>query len=217
MRINLYGLVIYLSCLLGYWVIGKRNKAVSQKELDKLVLLLIPVGLLGARLYHVMDTWWYYKENLIEVFYVWNGGLGIFGAMALGVVLIWWYEKKLKVSGKIFSLFAGALPLVQGLGRLANFVNGEGYGVDNRPIWLYEAVPNLMLFGVLSYLWKKKKEDLVLPGYLIGYGLIRMVVEIFRTDTWVLGGGIKAGQVIGGGMVIWGLVRVFGIFRFSRK
>jgi len=198
-------------------VVSKRNKIMSLAQLDRLVFWLIPVSLVGARLYHVMDTWWYYQENLIEMFYVWQGGLGIFGAMAFGVILIWWYERKLKIGGKIFSLFAGVLPLVQGVGRVANMVNKEGYGLAGKPVWLYEAVPDLVLFGVLSYLWRTKRVNLVLPVYLIGYGLIRIAVEIFRTDTWVLGGGVRMGQLIGVGMVILGVVKVCGIFRFLRK
>ncbi len=215
MKFNLYGLVIYLSCLLGYWVMSKRNKVVKQEELDRLVVFLIPIGLVGARLYHVMDTWWYYRENLIEIFYIWQGGLGIFGALVLGAVLIRRYEIKLGVRGRLFSLFAGVLPLVQGLGRVANFLNGEGYGVGGRPVWLYEAVLNLILFCGLSWLWKKRKE-LVLLGYLAGYGLIRFLVEIYRIDTWVIEG-VKVGQVLGAGMVIFAVIRFFGIFRFSRK
>lgn len=194
---------------------SKRNKKVSQKELDRLVMFLVPVALIGARLYHVMDTWWYYRENLVEVFYVWQGGLGIFGALALGAVLVRWYEIRLGVREHFFSLFAGILPLVQGLGRVANFLNGEGYGVGGRPVWLYEAVLNLMLFWALSWLWKKRK-DLVLSGYLAGYGLIRFWVEIYRIDTWVVEG-VKVGQILGLGMVVLAGLRFFGIFRFSRK
>ncbi len=187
----------------------------KQEELDRLVVFLVPIGLVGARLYHVMDTWWYYRENLIEIFYIWQGGLGIFGALVLGAVLIRRYEIKLGVQGQLFSLFAGVLPLVQGLGRVANFLNGEGYGVGGRPVWLYEAVLNLILFCGLSWLWKKRK-GLVLLGYLAGYGLIRFLVEIYRTDTWVIEG-VKVGQVLGAGMVIFAVIRFFGIFRFSRK
>jgi phosphatidylglycerol---prolipoprotein diacylglyceryl transferase len=215
-RLNLYGLVIYLSCLVGYGVLGRRNKVINQKQLDRLILWLIPVCLVGARLYHVADTWWYYRQNLVEIFYIWQGGLGIFGALFLGGLVIWWYEKKFKITGKLFTLLAGVLPLVQGLGRVANLVNGEGYGLNGSPVWLYELVLDLVLFVVLSVLWKKKREDLVLPGYVLGYGLIRVVVEIFRTDTWVWGG-VKVGQILGLGMVFWGLVRFFGLGRFSKK
>jgi len=215
MKFNPYGLVIYLSCLLGYWVMSKRNKKVSRGDLDRLIMFLIPVALVGARLYHVMDTWWYYRENLAEMFYVWQGGLGIFGALVFGAVLIRWYEVKLGVREYLFSLFAGVLPLVQGLGRVANFLNGEGYGVEGRPVWMYEAVLNLMLFWGLFWLWKKRR-DRVLSGYLAGYGLIRFWVEIYRVDTWVIEG-IKVGQILGLGMIILAVVRFFGIFRFSRK
>ena len=81
------------------------------------------------------------------------------------------------------------LPAAQALGRLGNWVNGELYGRNGEPLFAYEGVLNLILFGILWKIGLKKKPGALTGAYLIGYGVIRMVLENLREEEviWRLG------------------------------
>ena len=114
--------------------------------------VLIP-GLIGARLYHVLDYWGYYSKNLNEIFFIWHGGLGILGAIIGGVLGLLAFAhityhiphikkgcKKRKISFKdfLFSLLDTVvigLPAGQAIGRLGNFFNQELYGFPTNLPW----------------------------------------------------------------------------------
>src|SRR3990167_3830305 len=87
--IHLYGLIIALAIYAGLWLAKRRAKiyAVAKDNFED-PILLIPLifALVGARLYHVLDYWSLYNQNLISIFYITNGGLGIWGAL-LGTIL----------------------------------------------------------------------------------------------------------------------------------
>ena len=90
---NFYGIFIALGILVGALVVEKlqRKLLVVSGELsvvDILPWVLVP-GIAGARLYHVIDYWSYYGEDLIKIFFVWEGGLGIFGGILGGVIGLW--------------------------------------------------------------------------------------------------------------------------------
>jgi len=100
---NFYGFFIVLGILVGVLVVEKINKKWSMVNgqwsmVDVLPYILIP-GIIGARLYHVIDYWQYYGENLVDILMVWKGGLGIFGAVIGGMIGIWIFLK-LKTKNK---------------------------------------------------------------------------------------------------------------------
>jgi phosphatidylglycerol:prolipoprotein diacylglycerol transferase len=102
MIINYYGLFIALGILAGYWVVEKINKKFSVLGSWFLVSEALPWVLLpaiaGARLYHVLDYWQYYSKNLVETFFIWKGGLGIFGGIFGGVIGLWIFVWKLPIT-----------------------------------------------------------------------------------------------------------------------
>src|SRR5438445_7715760 len=88
LTIHLYGLIIGLSIFLG-WQLAKRRAhlyKIPQRFFDEPIFLIpIILGILGARLYHVLDYWSFYKEDPISILYIQRGGLGILGAIAGGI------------------------------------------------------------------------------------------------------------------------------------
>lgn len=180
-----YGLIMALALLattyLVAFVLSKDHKSEASLVWDGLWFVFVP-GLAGARLYHVIDYWSYYQENLDQVVAVWRGGLGIFGAILGGLAgLIFFAHLKKLAKPQLFRLLdsvAMSLPLGQAIGRWGNFVNQELFGpptdlpwgvfisVENRPIefvqfshfhplFLYESLLSfaLLLFGLL--LWRR--------------------------------------------------------------
>ena len=100
--LNLYGLFVVLGILAGGWVVEKINKKYSILDprysiFDTLLWVLIP-AIVGARLYHVINYWWYYAENPEQIFYIWQGGLGIWGGIIGGIVGLYLFVKYSSVS-----------------------------------------------------------------------------------------------------------------------
>jgi len=152
---NFYGFFIVLGILVGVLVVEKINKKWSMVNgqwsmVDVLPYILIP-GIIGARLYHVIDYWQYYGENLVDILMVWKGGLGIFGAVIGGMIGIWIFlklktkNKKPKTQtkdtkiGDIFlsylDLGVVGLSIGQAIGRWGNYFNQELYGLPTSLPW----------------------------------------------------------------------------------
>ncbi len=154
---------------------------------------VLGLGIVGARLYHVTDYWErYYQFNLGKIPAVWDGGLGIWGGIVgalMGVFLYCMFRRK--NIWPLLDAFTIGAPLAQAVGRVGNFVNGELVGKNGEPLFAYEAILNLALFG---FLWKEAQRDKV-PGkifgrYLAGYGIVRILLENLRPNgvIWRIGG-----------------------------
>lgn len=156
-----------------------------KKEIEAAFTWALISGIAGARLYHVVDLWErYYRDNFWKVFTVWEGGLGIWGAIAGAVIGILLYSKFRKLKSlKLLDAMAMGAPVAQAIGRLGNRVNGELVGKNNEPLFAYEAFLNLILF---IFLWKssrkKQATGKILAFYLLGYGVIRILLENLRPN-----------------------------------
>lgn len=201
-KIQFYSIFILSGIgIVAYLFDREKSKYKELKSIDTTTALMwIMIGaLIGARLWHVVTDYHLYSQNSIEVFYIWNGGLGIFGGLIGGFIGACYYRKSIKTNFvKALSLLAVYLPLGQVIGRFGNFSNKELYGKVTElpwgfyieefgqtfhPTFAYEQVGNLILFVVL-YLWYKKhllSTDLII-FYLSGYALVRFLVDFFRLE-----------------------------------
>lgn len=206
-EIYLYSVFILTGIGLSAFLFDKNKQGHIQLKqidtVDALVWIIIP-SMIGARMWHVMTDFYLYRDNLIEIVYLWNGGLGIFGGLIGGFSGAYFYARKQKVSlQKSLSLLAVFLPLGQIIGRFGNLTNRELYGPETslpwglylhelgksfHPAFTYEQVGNLVLFAVLYFLYKKHGlTKILIPVYLMGYGIVRFAVDFFRTEPRVLG------------------------------
>ncbi len=190
---HLYGLIIGLAILSGWQISSEyaKRQGIKNELVGKIAWWVIIGGLIGARAYHVIDFWKrYYHFNYLKCLYLWQGGLGIWGGIVGGIIgLIGynWLGNKTKINfWKLLDLTVIGVPLGQAIGRLGNWINGELYGKNGEPLFLWEAGLNLILFGILWQIGKKKlsttKNKSITGIYLIGYGLIRMSLENFRAE-----------------------------------
>jgi len=218
-----YGLILGLATLVGWYVAKKRahKYKIKQEIFDDLILVIpLVTAIIGARLYHVLDYWDVYRTNLSNIFFIQNGGLGIWGWLFGAIVGIYIVcrVKNLKFR-PVMDLIAPSMVLGQAIGRIANWINQEGFGPptnmpwkvfispQNRPeqylltnyfhpTFFYESILNLISFLSLIYLSKKlKKPGQIFALYLIFYSTSRFFIEFFRIDTWVVGN-LKIAQVI---------------------
>lgn len=180
-----YGFLIGLGVWIAMEISLKNRGEIKSEVLEMAMIWTVFSGVLGARIYHVIDYWdRIYFANFERVFYFWDGGLGIWGAIVGGVVglYIFCLFNKLKYLKFMDSLVVG-VPLAQAIGRIGNLINGELIGKNGEPLWAYEGAMNLFLFGVLLKISSKTHKTGMLSGvYLLGYGVIRVILENLRPE-----------------------------------
>jgi phosphatidylglycerol:prolipoprotein diacylglycerol transferase len=218
--IHYYALILLVGMLVAAWIVARRASEQGydpEHVWDGMIWAIIP-GLIGARLYHVL---WpspgsglnlqYYLQHPLEIFAIWNGGLGIFGALVGGGIGIYVYARRHEQPLlKWLDLIAPAVLVAQAIGRWGNFVNHELYGAPttlpwgiyippkNRvpgyeqystfhPLFLYESLWNLASAGVLLLIERRFRDRLrdgdLFWMYLILYPTGRFLLDFVRLDS----------------------------------
>ena len=185
--LRLYGLILTMGILVAVWVSSRlaEKNGYDPKLINDVVSWVIVGGIIGARLYHVIDLWEYYGQNLWQIVAVWNGGLGIFGALVGGFLGLASYgyfcvkNDRFKTLRGLTDIGILGVPLAQSIGRWGNFVNEELYGYPTdlpwaiyihpesrlpgfeeieryHPLFLYESLLSLLLFVILIELLRRK-------------------------------------------------------------
>lgn len=195
MSLNLYGPTLAFAIFAAYWLTAFRasKRGLSASFVwDSLPWVLV-FGILGARIYHVINYWDYYSQNLILAAQVWRGGLAIYGALAGGILgfLLFANFQFSNFKTRILNYLdcaAPAIALAQALGRIGNIFNGE-----NLPFAYWEIVTNLLIFVILLTVEKMSKPKVYNSGYLFvlylfSYAAARFFLEFFRWDSpWIFG------------------------------
>lgn len=130
-EIKYYGIIIASGFLLGLAAAMAEAKRTGQDPelyMDYLICLVIP-AIVGARLYYVIFSWDYYKQDLTRIFKIREGGLAIFGGVIAGVLVLAIFAKVRKQSFlQMTDTLAMSLLLGQIMGRWGNFFNREAFG-----------------------------------------------------------------------------------------
>jgi phosphatidylglycerol:prolipoprotein diacylglycerol transferase len=180
----MYGLLIATGVLLSIHLAEKiaKTKNLASALIWRVAFKSVLLGVIGARIYHVIDFWELYSHNILGAFYVWNGGLGIIGGILGGILGIYLTTPK-KYFLIILDIVSTVIPLGQAIGRWGNYFNGELI-----PYAIYESVCNLVIFCFLY--WKMKKphaEGQIFSSYLVLYGLVRLGLDGFHNSRWFVG------------------------------
>ena len=210
-----------------------KNKNIDEEFMINLFFYIVVFGLIGARLYYCVFNLDYYMLNPIDILKIWEGGLAIHGGLIFALIVVIIYSKKYNIKTlRVLDILSVSLILGQAIGRWGNFMNGEAHGpittlkhlqdlhipqfiIDGMniggnyymPTFLYESLLCLIGFIIL-YIYRKLKYTKVggtTSLYLIIYGVIRIIIESFRTDSLMLGN-IKMAQVVSIIMIISGIV-----------
>ena len=199
-----YGILIALGFMLAIYISYKRanNFSIKTDNILDFAIILIPVSVIGARLYYVAFRWEYYQGNLQSIINIRNGGLAIHGGILFGIIagILVCKIKRINILD-LADLVFPSLALAQSIGRWGNFFNSEAHGgptdlpiaviIDGQkyhPTFLYESLFCFLLFWILSWISKKRKfkgQLALLYGML--YSLERYFVEGLRTDSLMLG------------------------------
>jgi phosphatidylglycerol:prolipoprotein diacylglycerol transferase len=240
-----YGLM-YLIGLTAAYLLIKRTAAAKALPLgpdhiyDMVVFAAFGVFLGGRIGYTLFYNFPYYSQNPLKIFAVWEGGMSFHGGLLGTIIALLWFSKRRGFPAyMVADLAASVTPIGLGFGRLGNFINGELYGratdvdwcmvfptggpVCRHPSQLYEAgLEGLLLFTVLWIIGRRTTP----PGpifwsFLTGYGICRMIVELFREPDQQMGfifGPITMGQVLSTPMVLIGIVMLaWGFYKHRRE
>ena len=121
-----YGIVIVTGMMIAIWIAQREAKRTGQNPEQYLDLAMIGIaaGILGARIYYVIFAWDYYKDDLLSIFNIRQGGLAIYGGIIGACIAVVIYSRKKKQN---FSLLmdTASMSIVFGqiMGRWGNFFN----------------------------------------------------------------------------------------------
>ncbi|AZT91004.1 prolipoprotein diacylglyceryl transferase [Caldicellulosiruptor changbaiensis] len=218
LEVRWYGIIIAFGFLCGFLVssyIAKKENVQTEVLLD-IAIIALPVAIIFARVYYVLFNFKEFKDNLLSIFAIRQGGLAIYGAVIGALVSTYIYCRTKKISFlKICDIGVHGLILGQAIGRWGNFANREAYGyetnlpwrmqiysveagkrIEVHPTFLYESVWDFLVFFALLILRRYKKKDGEIFGfYLILYSAGRFFIEALRTDSLMLGP-IRVSQLV---------------------
>lgn len=189
-------------------------------------------GIIGARLWDVFFfDWAYYQHHLLEIPFVWQGGMAIQGGVILGTLVGIWYVKRQGIDPWAFAdIFAPALILGQSVGRMANLMNGDAFGNPTggnfgilypettlafktygaQPLWpaeIWEGQIDILIFVILLlFNTTKHKKGQTFVLYAILYSTARFFLEFLRGDYVNLTMGLKSAQMTSLTVIIIGIV-----------
>ena len=130
-EIAYYGMIIGFGVLAGILLavyLAKRTGQDPDTYYD-LALYAVVISIIGARLYYVIFSWDSYKNDILSIFNLREGGLAIYGGVIAAVITVIVYGKVKKISFWVLADTASpALILGQIIGRWGNFFNREAFG-----------------------------------------------------------------------------------------
>ena len=220
-NIYFYGVLIALGFLLAILYCGRHSRefGIEADDFYDLMLWLIPLSIVGARLYFVLFRLEDYLSNPISILYVHEGGLAIYGGVIAGVLCAVFVCRKKRIPlPAMLDLVIFGLLIGQIIGRWGNFMNREAFGAETEifcrmgltapdgttiyvhPTFLYESLWNLCCLIFLIVFTKRggrKYDGQCALIYFFWYGLGRAWIEGLRTDSLYIGQtGIRVSQLL---------------------
>jgi prolipoprotein diacylglyceryl transferase len=236
--IQMYALCILAGIIVATIMTSRRltKRGAEPGIVLDVVLWAVPLGIIGARIYHVLThpDDYFAGQELWRIFAIWEGGNAIYGSLiggAVGVIIA------CRITGLRFWSFADALApgllLAQAIGRLGNWFNHELFGWPTdlpwgleiestnpafpagledgtlfHPTFLYEIVWNVIGVVVLLGLERffRLRWGMMFAAYLIWYGVGRAVFETIRVDPSEMFLGIRSNVWASFAAIIIGVV-----------
>ena len=239
-----YGVCYAVGLALAYLVITReaRRRGLDARLVDNGIIIVAVAALIGGRLYHVIDQWHLYQDDLLKIVMPPYTGLGVYGGILTGTIAAVVVTRLWKQSfWKWTDVIAPGLFVMQAVGRVGNFFNQELYGppttlpwgiaidcehrviqypctlypVDTtffQPLFLYETISGII--GAITLLWIARRWGARLrPGDLFLLFLVWYAVVRLLLETLRAGNWTFFG--IPTAMVVSALVIAFAIVVFA--
>ncbi|MDD5596279.1 MAG: prolipoprotein diacylglyceryl transferase [Candidatus Omnitrophica bacterium] len=214
-----YGLMLAIAFVIGSGLAGieakKRN--INREVILNLCFLALVSGIIGARLFYVLENYQFYFKYPGEIFILQHGGLSWFGGLILGFLASLLYMKKKKLSVyQILDLLAPFIALGQAFGRVGCLLNGCCFGKTGVPVQIYSSAILLGIFLILRVLQDRPhKEGEIFFFYLLLYSLKRFFIEFWRIDNPVVFWNLTLFQLLSIGLFFLALIKLVSLKRKS--
>ncbi|AGF48562.1 phosphatidylglycerol:prolipoprotein diacylglycerol transferase [Candidatus Kinetoplastibacterium oncopeltii TCC290E] len=213
LSIHWYG-ITYLIGFLMVYILGEiklRNNPIKKKKIKNLADLLL-YGMLGAIIggrigYVTIYRPFYFFYHPLDILRLWEGGMSFHGGLIGAIISLFLYAKHNNTSlFDITDFISTIVPPAIGMGRIGNFINGElcGYPTDlffgvifdetyddlaRHPSQLYESILEGPVLFLIMYIFSKKnrKKGTTSSIFLITYGILRYIAELWREPDHFLG------------------------------
>ncbi|MBI4970890.1 MAG: prolipoprotein diacylglyceryl transferase [Candidatus Omnitrophica bacterium] len=227
-----YGLMFAIGVLAAIFYLSKQQPVagLKQNQIIDLILFLTFVGILGGRVFYVLQHFDYYQKNPMEVFAVWQGGLVIYGGLIGAVVGLAIFCLIRRVNFfELTDLYFPAVSLAMAFGRIGCFLNGCCYGTPTHLPWavkfpflkevvhptqIYFSIFDFILFVFLAYRYPRRSfVGEITIAYLVLYGQNRFMGEYYRGDNIPVIWGMTQAQITSLAFVVVAGVLYLILFR----
>jgi phosphatidylglycerol---prolipoprotein diacylglyceryl transferase len=206
LTLNTFGLFVALGIFLGIRFAARRNEkyGVPQATTEKVGLILVVAGLIGARLFWVVTNL-DQVNSFIDVIAVWRGGLQFSGGFVVAIIIAPFITRRIKgkrrwqvLDGAVLGLAlgqgigrCGCIAVCEHMGNETDFFLGTRYlggdtlegpltiGVNYHNTAVYEMIWVLILFAILWYLDRRRSLP---PGAIVGLFMVSYGIGRFSTD-----------------------------------
>ncbi|MBE6377745.1 MAG: prolipoprotein diacylglyceryl transferase [Lentisphaerae bacterium] len=242
LAIHWYGIMAACGFMIASWLLERNREyaKLSKDQCGTLLIIAMIAGILGARIFYVVQFFHQYKDDLIRIFYIHEGGLVFYGGFILAFLSIIVYTRKNKLDTiRVLDIFAPAMAAAHCFGRIGCFLNGccfgratdafwgvtapagsilytQTGGLPVHPVQLLEAGENLLLCFFYCWLLKKGKRGTVVASYLLIYGILRCINETLRGDN-VLYWHLTPAQWIGALLITAGAGLLCYFYRHEKR
>lgn len=203
-----YGLMAAIGFLAAAWLLGK-NRSYAKMSADQAsaaLFIAMIAGIVGARIFYVVQFFDQYRDHLWRIVRIDQGGLVFYGGFLLAIAALWVYAHRQKLDIiRILDVCTPAIALAHACGRIGCFLNGCCYGKPTglfwgvrypagseaalrypgealHPVQLYEAGGQFLLCFLYFYLVRHTRRGVAMSCYLIFYGTFRFLNELLRGD-----------------------------------
>lgn len=241
-----YGILVATGVLVGLWISVRNSarQGVKPENAWDFGIAVVLAGILGSKILYILLDWKTYAENPKEIFSLatLQAG-GVFSGGLIGAfVVAWWFLRKYKMPAlATCDAFAPGLAMGHAIGRLGCFSAGCCYGKPTTHFWgvtftnpvananagtplnipleptqLIESAAELIIFGILTWMFARKKFDgQIFGAYMFLYGIARFLIEFLRGDPG-RGGPYFGGALSGTQLISIGLVFAGGLLWYLR-
>ncbi|MDD5703492.1 MAG: prolipoprotein diacylglyceryl transferase [Dehalococcoidales bacterium] len=244
LEIRWYTIAIITAIIVAILVAAResKRKGIPVDNIYSLLPWVLVSGIIGARLFHVIDQWGYYIANPMQIIQFQQGGLAIWGAVIGGGLSTILYSRAKHIPlGRLFDVLVPALISAQIVGRIGCIINGDAYGsvtslpwgfiythpdamipgslqgVPTHPYPVYEMIWNGTVLVVLLRLRHRfNKDGLLFLSYLTLYSLGRFLLTFIRQENMIVWD-LQQAQILAVAMFVVSLTGFIYLFRKSTR